>query len=107
MRKLAKVTFGALLLTGAMGAAMIAPANARVYVGGGPYGPYWGGCYYGDPYDCYPGYYGGYYGPAFGFGFGWGRGSGRFHGGGGFHGGGFHGGGGHGGGGGGHGGGHR
>ena len=39
MRKLAKVTFGAFLLTGAMSAAMIAPANARVYVGGGPYGP--------------------------------------------------------------------
>jgi hypothetical protein len=49
MEKVAKLTFGALLLTGAMSAALIAPADARVYVGvgsgvyGGPYGAYWGG----------------------------------------------------------------
>jgi hypothetical protein len=85
MKKLVKPALGALLLTVAVGAMAITPADARVYVGigprvyGGPYGAYWGGCYYSDPYDCYPGYYGGYYGPAFGFG--WGGRRGGFHGG--------------------------
>jgi hypothetical protein len=94
MRMLAKLTLGTLLLTGAISAAAITPADARVYVGvgGGPYGAYWGGCYYGDPYDCYPGYYGGYDGPAFGFGWRGGhRGGGGFQGGAGHGGGGFHG----------------
>jgi len=108
MKRSIKLALGALMITGAIGAAATS-ADARVYVGvgGGPYygGPY--GCYYNDPYYC-GGY--GYYGPAVGFGWGGGWGGRGYYGGGhGFHGGGGHGGGGHGGGGhgGGGGGGHR